>query len=269
MAAAIAAPLFSRSAPGCPGKDKAFARLLYATSFLHAVVLGRRGFRSTGWSVAYHFNEVDFGTAVHQLRLSLNDGPAIMYDAIQYLFAECIYGARIHDDWDARILRTILVRYLNDAVVTDPFYHFVRLSHYDYGLPRRPERREIRQYISDDIPLTDAASVYGLHEYTNAHFELLKSKQLIDTIARLPARAKAAPVTFNEFDVAIRDRFAVIRGKLAGIVDAGCLFRTEWHDQLTPLDVFLNQEIESFKRLWHEIEQACDAAERVFNGNIV
>lgn len=251
---------------GCPGKDKAFARLLYAISFFHAVALGRKEFNSIGWNIQYHINDSDFKTSVHQLQQIINENQSISYEMIFNIIAQCIYGGHIADEWDQRTLFTLLSDYLNEAVVDDPFYSFAQLNGCDYLLPRRPERREIRQYITTCIPITDVASIYGIHEYTNAYFELAHSEQLIDAIVHLPSRINEMNQSFCEFDEDISLYFTEIGEKLNANMHVCALFEMEWTDELEPLHMFLYQEIQCFRGLWQEIECTCRMAEKIFNG---
>lgn len=252
---------------GCPGKDKAFARLLYATSFFHAIALGRKAFGAVGWNVPYDFNESDFKTCVLQLQQFLNGSEHISYTAIFSLYANCIYGGRVSDEWDQRTLCTLLGDFLNKDMVSDPFYRFAQHNSCDYILPRRPERREICQYITAGIPRTDPANVYGIHEYTNAYFGLAHSTQLIETIVQLPSKVNQANRTFTEFDEDImRDCGTMIEkvNTFKEVVDE--LFNMKWSENLAPMMTFLYQELQWFQRLWQEIEWTCRMAEKVFGG---
>ena len=46
------------------------------------------------------------------------------FEAITYLTGECNYGGRVTDDWDRRLLMTILADFYNQDIVVKPRYTF-------------------------------------------------------------------------------------------------------------------------------------------------
>lgn len=54
---------------GCPGKDRAFAKLIYSLSFLHATAQERRKYGPIGWNLPYNFTEDDFHISLYQLKV--------------------------------------------------------------------------------------------------------------------------------------------------------------------------------------------------------
>ncbi|XP_061720397.1 dynein axonemal heavy chain 12-like [Cydia pomonella] len=146
---------------GCPGKDKAFSKLLYGISFFHAVVQERKKFGPLGWNIQYGFNDSDFQISVLQLQLFLNQYEEIQYVAIKYLTGECNYGGRVTDDWDRRLITTILDNYVNPGVVNDPNHTFCDIGP-QYGLPRRCEYQDYLKHI-ESVPVNPPPEVYGLH----------------------------------------------------------------------------------------------------------
>ncbi|KAK9884326.1 hypothetical protein WA026_005276 [Henosepilachna vigintioctopunctata] len=109
---------------GCPTKPEMFARLLYGIAFFHAVVQERRTFGALGWNIPYGYNDSDFDISVQQLKMFINesDDP---FEALSYLIGECNYGGRVTDDWDRRLIVTILYDFLNKDVAESNQYLFV------------------------------------------------------------------------------------------------------------------------------------------------
>lgn len=54
---------------GCPGKDRAFAKLLYSLCFLHASVQERQKYGHLGWNILYKFCDTDFNMSLQQLQV--------------------------------------------------------------------------------------------------------------------------------------------------------------------------------------------------------
>ncbi|KAJ9581294.1 hypothetical protein L9F63_023528, partial [Diploptera punctata] len=149
---------------GCLGKEKEFAKLLYALCFFHAVVQERKKFGSIGWNVPYIFDESDFQISLQQLQVFINEHETIPFETILYLIGECNYGGRVTDEWDRRTLNTILTEFLNEEVITDEDFVFSEIGS-AYGLPCYSEYRHFCQHIKE-IPLSPPPDVFGLH--TNA-----------------------------------------------------------------------------------------------------
>ncbi|XP_058067045.1 dynein axonemal heavy chain 12 [Anopheles bellator] len=166
---------------GCPGKDRAFSKLLFGVCFFHAVVQERRKFGPLGWNIAYGFNESDFQISVLQLQVFLNQYDEIPYEAINYLAGECNYGGRVTDTWDRRTIVTLLEDYVNERVVHDPNYRLSELSEC-YELPLRNEHREYLSHIANSIPNFPSPLVYGLHPNAGITRDLTASRTLIDAM---------------------------------------------------------------------------------------
>lgn len=54
----------------------------------------------------------------------MKDYDEVPFEAITYLTGECNYGGRVTDDWDRRLLLTILADFYNKNVIEKPGYPF-------------------------------------------------------------------------------------------------------------------------------------------------
>lgn len=54
----------------------------------------------------------------------MNEYDEVPFEAITYLTGECNYGGRVTDDWDRRLLMTILADFYNKDVINEPFHPF-------------------------------------------------------------------------------------------------------------------------------------------------
>eukprot|EP00842_Homolaphlyctis_polyrhiza_P003630 jgi/Hompol1/4268/HPOL_001758-RA len=155
-----------------------FRPLVYVLAFFHAVVQERGKYGKIGWNVKYDFNESDFRVSITILRTYLNKTAAtkdgkIPWTTLRYLIGETIYGGRVTDDYDRRVLMTYLDEYLGDFLFDSfqPFYFFAN-SHVQYKVPMWGSRDDYIVYI-DGLPLTNAPDVFGLH--TDAEIGYLTS----------------------------------------------------------------------------------------------
>jgi dynein heavy chain len=82
-------------------------------SFFHAIVQDRRKYGKIGWNIPYDFNQSDFSISYRLLSMYLtkayeNKDEAIPWNSLKYLIGEAMYGGRVTDDWDRRVLMTYL-----------------------------------------------------------------------------------------------------------------------------------------------------------------
>jgi dynein heavy chain, axonemal len=123
-------------------KHPAFKPLTYVLSFFHAIILDRRKYGKIGWNVNYDFNESDFRISFRLLRLYLtksveNNEDSIPWSSLKYLIGEAMYGGRVTDEFDRRVLNTYLEEYMGDFLFDKNHkFYFAKLKTKNYELPK-------------------------------------------------------------------------------------------------------------------------------------
>lgn len=93
------------------------SRLYFLLSWFHAIVQERLRYSPLGWSKKYEFNESDLRVAsdtldtwIDSVALNRTNIPPekVPWDAIRTLFGQCIYGGKIDNDFDQRLLTSFL-----------------------------------------------------------------------------------------------------------------------------------------------------------------
>uniref|UniRef100_A0A182SHB8 Dynein heavy chain n=1 Tax=Anopheles maculatus TaxID=74869 RepID=A0A182SHB8_9DIPT len=239
---------------GCPGKDRAFSKLLFGVCFFHAVVQERRKFGPLGWNISYGFNESDFQISVLQLQLFINQYEEIPYEAITYLTGECNYGGRVTDAWDRRAIVTILEDYVNDKVVSDPNYRLSALGDC-YGIPLRNEHREYLSHIANNIPNFPSPLVYGLHPNAGITRDLTASRILIDSMILTQGGTSGGSDTEVEKQVLVTvDEIYALLPNDFNIDAAKRRYPVDYSESMNTV---LVQEMERFNALLGEIRSSC------------
>ena len=113
----ILSKLTEESLNECP--HSAFKPLVYVVSFFHAIIQDRRKYGKIGWNVTYDFNQSDFTISFRLLNMYLtksweNNEEQIPWSSLKYLIGQAMYGGRVTDGWDRRILMTYLEEYMGD-----------------------------------------------------------------------------------------------------------------------------------------------------------
>ncbi|CAG9566775.1 unnamed protein product [Danaus chrysippus] len=250
---------------GCPGKDKTFSKLLYGISFFHAVVQERKKFGPLGWNIQYGFNDSDFHISVMQLQMFLNQYEEIQYVAIKYLTGECNYGGRVTDDWDRRLIVTILDNYVNPNVVNDPNNLFCDLGP-QYGLPRRCEYQDYLKHI-ESVPVNPPPEVYGLH--MNAGITRDYSISMALTTSLVLVEGAAGGGEGGNTEVILTQMATEILSKLPQSFDIETAQQKYPVDYNESMNTVLIQEMQRFNKLLHEIKTSLIDLQKAVKGVIV
>ncbi|KAL1457847.1 hypothetical protein WDU94_008037, partial [Cyamophila willieti] len=93
-------------------------RALFTLAWFHALVQERRTYIPQGWAKFYEFNDSDLNAALNILNTRLNqDGiSGIKWDYIHGLLGNAVYGGRIDNTQDMKVMNCYLEFYFSDQV---------------------------------------------------------------------------------------------------------------------------------------------------------
>lgn len=134
-----------------------------------------------GWNVPYDFSETDFRISMALISTYLtkaydNSDDMIPWGTLRYLIGEAMYGGRVSDNFDRRILTTYLEEYLGDFLF-DTFqpFHFFCNQHVDYKIPPFGGRSNYTSSI-EELPLVQTPEVFGLHSNADISYYTTATK---------------------------------------------------------------------------------------------
>lgn len=137
---AIMSKIDENSLNSCP--HQAYKSLVYVLSFFHSIILDRRKYGKIGWNVSYDFNESDFNISSNLLNLYLRKAydakdETIPWNSLKYLIGEAMYGGRVTDSYDRRVLVTYLDEYMGDFLFDkNREFLFARSEDFMYEIPK-------------------------------------------------------------------------------------------------------------------------------------
>ena len=240
--------------------------MLYSIAFLHTVVQERRKFGSLGWNVPYEFNQSDFNASVQfvqNLLYESDDRRGISWVNVRYMITEVLYGGRVTDDFDRRLLRTYGEEWLCPDML-EPGFEF----HEGYSIPGATTVEEYLRYI-DGLPRDDSPEIFGLHVNADIAYRTTEADELLTAIGAVhPKDATGSGVIRDE----VLKKVIV---ELAGRVPApftqqmvmSCI--TSQGGMTIPLNVFLSQEIDAINGVLSLVHDTLTSLSAVFNGTAV
>ncbi|KAJ7406929.1 dynein heavy chain 12, axonemal isoform X7 [Willisornis vidua] len=249
---------------GCPGKELAWEKLLFGVCFFHALVQERRKFGPLGWNIPYGFNESDLRISIRQLQLFINEYSHVPFEAVSYLTGECNYGGRVTDDWDRRLLLTMLDDFYNPRIVEHPRYTFSPSG--NYYAPPKGTYEEYIEFIKN-LPFSQHPEVFGLHENVDIAKDLRETKTLFESL--LLTQGGGTQGTSGGGDSTLYAIADDILSKLPNDFDIeSCLLKypVRYEESMNPV---LVQEMERFNNLIRTIRITLINLKKAIKGLVV
>ena len=235
----------------CP--HKAFKPLVYVLAFFHAVVQERRKYGKVGWNIPYDFNESDFSTSLMLLQTYLgkaikNKEKNVPWFSLRYLIGEVIYGGRVTDAFDRKVLSTYLDEYMGDFLF-DTFqpFHFYKSNHVDYKIPADGPLHNYTGMI-ESLPQFNSPDVFGLHSNAEISYYATTTVEMLNNLVNLQVtKANNNKSSLSNNDSYVSTVAKDIQSKLPEVFDIQLLSKTI--TEKSPTQIVLFQELERFNAL--------------------
>merc|ERR1719409_78157 len=243
----------------------AFKPLLFVLAFYHAVVQDRRKYGRVGWNVAYDFNESDFKISCKLIAmyldksLLLND--PIPWETLKYLISEAMYGGRVTDDFDRRVLTCYLEEYMGDFLFDENQIFYFSKTAYMYEVPRTGDHALFMEKIKN-MPIVQPPPVFGMHPNAEITFLTTAVKELWGGMMAMQTGDGGGGGEMS------RDQY--ITGIANDIQNAVPESETKFLKEgvFTPQEVVLSQELERFHRLSETMYAQLGDLKRAVSGEI-
>uniref|UniRef100_A0A6E8V0M9 Dynein heavy chain 10, axonemal n=1 Tax=Anopheles coluzzii TaxID=1518534 RepID=A0A6E8V0M9_ANOCL len=249
----------------------AFKPLAYVLAFFHAVLQERRKYGKLGWNICYDFNESDFNVCLQILDTYLTKAvdsrdSRMPWNSLKYLIGEVMYGGRVIDDFDRRVVKTYMDEYMGDFLF-DTFqpFNFYADDSFTYAPIAAPNRDEFIASI-DKLPLNNTPEVFGLHSNAEIGYYTTAVRETWAHLIDLQPQtgADTGGISRDEFI----DRAAVdILKKLPKPFDIWRVKRA-YQVNITPICVVLLQELERYNRLIQRMEHTLHQLRKALAGEI-
>jgi len=234
----------------CKQREAEFRQLILSVCFFHAVIQERRKFGPLGWNIRYEFNESDFETAQTVIQDMLEEETdEIVWDALQFITGQIVYGGRVTDDLDRRCLMSILSTFVSEEVL-EPGYKFDRSGHYtplSGDLSLEGMRSKVKA-----LPDVDSPEIFGMNENADIAFQLQESTSLIDIVLSIQPRTASGGAGKNPDEIVEELADTILEKMPEPLTREGAskeLFQVNAEGLWPSLTTFLSQEMDRFNAL--------------------
>jgi len=250
--------------------------MVYVLSFFHSIIQERKKFGKIGWNVSYDFNDSDYRISLQLISLYLNKAletneEELPWSTLRYLIGEAMYGGRVTDDFDRRILNTYLKEFMGDFIFDSNQKFFFSRAEFDYVIPAEANTMELIVAEIEKIPLFTSPGVFGLHSNAEISYFSNSVKELWTNTLLMQTSEGGEEGGFNREEY-ISSIAGGIQEKLPELFDLVNIAKK--YQELggmagpTPTQIVLMQELERFNILLGLLQQSLFDLKRALNGEI-
>ena len=159
------------------------SRMYFVLSWFHAILQERRTYIPQGWSKFYEFSYGDLKAGsiiIDSIIADTKNGP-FKWETLYGLLETAIYGGRIDNELDLRVLRAYLEQYYNEEIFVQnkKVANFISL----------PDSRSIRDFLGliNKLPENDSPALFGLPINIDRSVQRFNTNMVIEGMKRLQA----------------------------------------------------------------------------------
>ncbi|KAL7746739.1 hypothetical protein RI367_007902 [Sorochytrium milnesiophthora] len=245
-------------------KPKEWQRLLFALCFFHAIIQERRKFGPLGWNIPYEFTDGDLRICVRQLKMFLEEYSDIPFKVLKYTVGHINYGGRVTDDWDRRLIMSILADYYNPKALEDNY----RFSQSDiYCSPVVSGYNGYRDYIKG-LPLNEPTEIFAMHDNANITFAQKETFTLFETLLTLMPKTTSSSGGKTREQV-LADTCLAIVEKVPKVFNVEAIMKKYPISYKESMSTVLVQEVVRYNRVLALVNQSLQDLIRALRGFVV
>ena len=159
-------------------KSEEINRILMNLCVFHAVVQERCKFGSLGWNIRYDFNESDLDTSSLMIGI-LTEDDVLHWEALRFVVGEINYGGKVTDEWDRRLLNSLLAQYFNTEAIEKE-----NIFEGSYTIPLPAQWGEFKTAVKA-LPESGDIEILGLHTSSQVSLQISESQKLLGSILKM------------------------------------------------------------------------------------
>jgi dynein heavy chain 2 len=160
--------------------SKIKSKVWFILAWFHAVLQERRSFIPQGWSKFYEFSNADLRSSVEIIDASISNRPLPDWSTIHGLLENAIYGGRIDNEFDLKVLRSYLLKYFNNSMVNSNVSELYK----SFSIPNSVSYMEFVKKIHTMSDI-DIPTLFGLPGNASKLVQISRSSKIIDCLKSL------------------------------------------------------------------------------------
>uniref|UniRef100_A0A670Y4J1 Dynein cytoplasmic 2 heavy chain 1 n=1 Tax=Pseudonaja textilis TaxID=8673 RepID=A0A670Y4J1_PSETE len=139
------------------------AHALFSLAWFHAACQERRNYIPQGWTKFYEFSLSDLRAGYDIIDRLFDGAKDFQWEFVHGLLENAIYGGRIDNYFDMRVLRSYLEQFFNSRVIADSNFRGKKMSRFPYSISL-PSSCNILDYrhVIESLPEDDKPDFFGL-----------------------------------------------------------------------------------------------------------
>ena len=161
--------------------EQSKVQLLFVLSWFHALISERRTYIPQGWTKYYEFSYGDLKAGEAVVLNLKNEGSQIQWQKVYGILENAIYGGRIDNDFDLRVLRNYMQQIFKDETIKGQ----KKLS----DILAVPQSGQVKDFnvIINQVPELDTPQLFGLPSNIDRSVQRFNSLQVISQLKSLAA----------------------------------------------------------------------------------
>ncbi|XP_072467338.1 cytoplasmic dynein 2 heavy chain 1 isoform X1 [Notamacropus eugenii] len=172
------------------------AHALFSLAWFHAACQERRNYIPQGWTKFYEFSLSDLRAGYNIIDRLFDGNKDVQWEFVHGLLENAIYGGRIDNFFDLRVLRSYLEQFFNSTVINGSDQrHKKSIFPYSISLPNSCSILDFRAVI-EKLPEDDKPSFFGLPANIARSSQRMISSQVISQL-RILGRSVTSGCKFD------------------------------------------------------------------------
>ena len=199
---------------------------------------------------------------------SASEQESIPWSTLKYLIGEAMYGGRVSDGYDRRILTTYLDEYFGDFIF-DKFGRFwlCNSNGNKYNIPKSSsDTLETHLEAIGALPDIQSPSIFGLDPHADISYHTFMTRQLWTDLMELQTGSNDQSSDGKAQEDAMQRTLTDIQERLPALFDVGAIKKQ--HPSPSPTQLVLFQELDHWNRLVHCMRTSLNELSKALAGEV-